>query len=525
MITTLRGLLALAMLAGLYLIPVAAVFAVMFLLTFLTDVLTGNPGLALTSVLGMGTLLYVTFTTGPASGPADDAWVAIPEAVHARWMERVTWLAGRVGTRPPGQLRLTAQANAKVMEETRMLGLIPGRRVMYLGVPLLDKLSEKHLDFVICHELGHYARGHTRVGAICYQADDAVQQQLERLRAMYQHGRGYPGLANFLHLGLITGYVRACRLLSYAGRREQELQADAKAAEITGSQDAVAALDHYHKISACWEAFVAGQARVSDDEPASDDRPYDEFLRALDSSRQSAAATSPPARRGRFDSHPSSEKRKQRILAKAADAQHRPARLPAITGAPDQPLTADQKERLFRDELRSRRDHADNSSHPKLPPAPAGMKARSSRRLRLLTEHPVTAMVTAVVVFSAYGLGVSEGNKHPHHVIGPPGPASMTFPPIDLPSIDSPAFPTIGPSDFPYPQPSDFPPPAVPRAAGPVAVTVTVQPGDTLFTLACRFATTAAAIQRLNHLGTTTAIWAGEALLVPLTGHENRCPS
>lgn len=523
MIATLRGLLALALLVGLYLIPVALVFSALFLLTFFIDVLTGNGGLSLLSALGMGTLLYATFTTRPAAGTLDGASVTVTRQTAPDLWIRVTSLADRVGTRPPAELRLTAQAGAEVTEEPRMLGLIPGRRRMYLGIPLLVTLPAKQLDFVICHELGHYARGHTRVLAICYRAGTAVRQLLERLTIMYARGRGYAGVVNLLHLWVITGYARAYHLLSFAARRKQELQADAKAAEIAGSHAAADALHSVHELAACWATFVAERACISDDKLTFAVGPFDEFLQALksDSFRAKAAANRPAASRGPFDSHPPLKERLGRILGKAVDGRGGPTVPPVAAAAADVPLTAKEQDQLFRDELRIQRDRAAGSARVQLAPVPAGTKARARRRLRLLTEHPVAATMTMVIVFGAYGSGLFEGNKHPHPIIGVPAP--VPYPTLDLPSVDPSAFPTLGPSDFPSLQPSDLPSFSPPRASRPVAEAVTVQPGETLTSIACHFDTTVAAIQRLNHLGTATRIWPGQVIFVPLTRRVNHC--
>ncbi len=82
-------------------------------------------------------------------------------------------------------------------------------------------------------------------------------------------------------------------------------------------------------------------------------------------------------------------------------------------------------------------------------------------------------------------------------VLGPPSP---TPPPTRTP----------GPSPTPRPTRTPGPSPTLP----PGAVTYVVQRGDTLSSIATRFNTTVAELQRLNHLDGSTAISVGQVLIV-----------
>lgn len=71
---------------------------------------------------------------------------------------------------------------------------------------------------------------------------------------------------------------------------------------------------------------------------------------------------------------------------------------------------------------------------------------------------------------------------------------------------------TPGPSPTPRPTRTPGPSPTLP----PGAVTYIVQRGDTLRSIAARFNTTVAELQRLNHLGGSTAISVGQVLIVAI---------
>jgi Zn-dependent protease with chaperone function len=96
----------------------------------------------------------------------------------ALW-ERVRFLARAVGTRAPSRIYLVPDVNAVVWENARLLGLIPGRRSMMIGMPLLIALTPAQSDAVIAHELGHYGNRDTRLGALDHRARESVMPAVE----------------------------------------------------------------------------------------------------------------------------------------------------------------------------------------------------------------------------------------------------------------------------------------------------------------------------------------------------------
>jgi Zn-dependent protease with chaperone function len=177
--TSLRALIALALLAGFYLVASALVLGYLLLVGFVVYVDFTSPhanfsqSTSWIQFVGFSAPVVVAIVHGmltvgrppgvlPGSVPlhhhdAPDLWDTVVE------------LAEEVGAPVPTELRLTAEANAAVSEETRLLGFSVGVRRMYIGVPLLVGLPTDELCAVLCHELGHYARGHTRFGAMTYR--------------------------------------------------------------------------------------------------------------------------------------------------------------------------------------------------------------------------------------------------------------------------------------------------------------------------------------------------------------------
>jgi Zn-dependent protease with chaperone function len=488
--------------------------------------------MVLTGGLGLWALLYIVFTSG-ATGTTQDRSVTVSDAAMPGLWDRVRTLAERVGTRPPAELRLTARANAEVVEETRWLGLIPVSRRMYLGVPLLVTMPQEHLDAVICHELGHYARGHTRVGAVCYRADAAVAQALGRLALVRARSRRR-GLTD-VNFWILSGYQWAHRRLSFAARRRQEFQADAQAAAITGPEQTAGALRAVHGVAAAWRNFVElwevlvalSTLGGGEDGPSGEEDAFAEFRQKVESDPatqeawragvRNATASSDP-----FDSHPSLQERLTRTLGDQAAEPGDEADLPLAWPAPEIPLSPRQRGALFSDELRARRQRA--AGRPPLPVGPNLRGLAVYRTVgRMFQAKPGAAAMAAVVVLGGAGFGGFEGQEH-----APPGPAIFASSPT------LPIEPTyVRPSIAPFPAltfrpvlPSGLPTFALKVPIPPITLdcVVTVQPGDTLAAYAARYSTTVAAIQRANHLGAATLIRVGERLLIPAADPLTGCP-
>ncbi|WP_052768702.1 M48 family metalloprotease [Streptomyces humi] len=139
------------------------------------------------------------------------------------------------GQRPPDELYLVAEVNAGVAEQSRLLGLLRGRRRMLLGLPLLAGLTVSQLRAVLAHEFGHYGNLDTRLGGVAMRGREAVLHTVEVLRegsTRLHHAVG----------ALYVGYGRMFLRASQSVARHQELAADQMAARHAGRDATVAAL-------------------------------------------------------------------------------------------------------------------------------------------------------------------------------------------------------------------------------------------------------------------------------------------
>ncbi|WP_428952652.1 M48 family metalloprotease [Streptomyces sp. cg35] len=218
--------------------------------------------------------------------PADG--LRVDERQEPRLWAVVRDLAERAGTRAPDEIYLVPEVNAAVHEESRLLGLRSGRRVLRIGAPLLSGLDEAQLIGVLAHEFGHYSNADTRLGAINRRGFEqisrtvstllersAAKRSQEREKAEAKEARrvakgkaarevdtGYAGVTYriaakpFIWYG--TFYVRAMR----GTMRRQEYAADLTAARIAGRDATASALREIPALSAAFDFYFDSYATL-----------------------------------------------------------------------------------------------------------------------------------------------------------------------------------------------------------------------------------------------------------------------
>ena len=298
MVTTLRAALSLVMLAGFYLVSVGLVVGLGWLsvLAFSSEHARGAGYLALLAIVlafGIVSALW-KFARAKAAPPEG---VEVPERAAPELWTVVRELAAAAGTRAPDEIRLVPEVNAAVSEEARLLGLVGGRRRMYLGVPLLQALDVAQLRSVLAHELGHYSRSHTRLGPLTYRGRAVVLATVQEL-------------AGTVVGWLLLGYARLYLLVSAAVSRRQELEADEISVRVAGRAVAQEALHETEVVAAAWSfytgtyvapAFEAGYATT----PHGFFGGFEQLLRARTDELAELRGGAPDATQTRWDSHPS----------------------------------------------------------------------------------------------------------------------------------------------------------------------------------------------------------------------------
>ncbi|WP_051821591.1 MULTISPECIES: M48 family metalloprotease [unclassified Streptomyces] len=338
-----RGLLAVGLLAGFYVVALAllaadtALVAVVLWTMAEAPARAGNWSLAVGgSIPAVAALVYGVATVSRVEGRPPGAVLVRRAEAPGLW-RLVEELAGHLSTRPPGRVCLTPDANASVSEEARLLGFAVGRRTLYLGVPLL-RLEPLELRAVLCHELGHYAGRHTRFGALTHRGAASLRSTLFRLRMTARSDGARLGYA-WLFQAVIGAYAWLYLRVSLAVRRRQELEADAEAVALAGPAATAGALRSVHALGTAWAGFVSRFLRPVQGVGFVPEDVYEAFGAMLDDPlvrERTAALRAHPveAARSPLDSHPP-------LARRLALIESRPAAEPRVTVG-EEPLLTDR---------------------------------------------------------------------------------------------------------------------------------------------------------------------------------------
>jgi Zn-dependent protease with chaperone function len=182
----------------------------------------------------------------------DIVGVEVTPAQQPALYARIRELAARVGTRPPRRIHLVPDVNAAVWENTRLLGIVPGRRRMMIGLPLLMALTPAQMDSVLAHELGHYGNRDTRLGGLVGRTRQGV---LGALRAAGRRRKfELPGAVLFILL--FRSYAKLVLKVTQEASRAQEYAADRVSAAIAGKTNAIAALSEVRVVDTAFDFYL-----------------------------------------------------------------------------------------------------------------------------------------------------------------------------------------------------------------------------------------------------------------------------
>ena len=316
MSATYRALASVVMLIGFYvvaLLQLAAVVALgVWLFQHTSGVVTGKLLLPLVVALGavaVGLWRAIRTRNEPASG------LILGEREAPQLWATVRELAAAVGTRAPDEIRLVPEVNAAVGEQSRLLGLIGGRRTLYIGLPLLQGMRVDQLRSVLAHELGHYSGSHTRLGGVAYRGRLAIEGTVEQISPHNPIG------------WVFKAYSKLYLMVDNAASRRQELEADRASVQLAGHDAATSALRMLPALDAAWSFYMGRYVEPGWSAGLAPDDLFGGFAQLLHARRDEIdelrenAPDRPPSR---WDTHPPVH------LRVAAMGQ-----LPAVRVAPD----------------------------------------------------------------------------------------------------------------------------------------------------------------------------------------------
>ena len=157
-------------------------------------------------------------------------------------------VAERAEQEPPARIYLAPDVNAAVFQQGGLLGF-GGKRVLVVGLPLIDSLTVRQLRAVIAHELGHFYGGDTRLGPWFYRTYDALERTVIALHE-----------AESIWRKPFTWYLDFFLRRTAALKRRQEFLADELAARIAGRDAAIASLEETSKAAPAFHGFWSSEA-------------------------------------------------------------------------------------------------------------------------------------------------------------------------------------------------------------------------------------------------------------------------
>jgi len=161
-----------------------------------------------------------------------------------RLFEEIESIAAETGQPMPREVFLVGDVNAWVAQRGGMMGFF-SRRVMGLGLPLMQTLSVSEFRAVIAHEFGHYHHGDTRLGPWIYKTRAAIGRTIANLG-------GSKLQAPFRWYG--TKFLEITQAVS----RRQELNADALACRLMGSRPLIEGLKKIQAAAPAYDEYWQG---------------------------------------------------------------------------------------------------------------------------------------------------------------------------------------------------------------------------------------------------------------------------
>lgn len=209
------------------------------------------------------------------------------------------------------------ELNAAAASVPRALGLLGHRHYLVLGLPLMQLLDRRQFASVVAHEFGHFGGGHGRFSGWIHRVRVSWYRVLDGLA-----GRGAWASGAFERF--FRWYAPYFDAYSFVLARQNEYQADAMAARLTGADVAGSALVRVNIGAArleheFWPSVIEANRRDAQP-PRGLQRDMAAALRSRHADDEARVADRLTARADVHDTHPSLAQRLQALGVVAGDA-------------------------------------------------------------------------------------------------------------------------------------------------------------------------------------------------------------
>ncbi|HUQ82645.1 MAG TPA: M48 family metallopeptidase [Gemmatimonadaceae bacterium] len=236
-----RATLAVLLLIGFYVLAFALIAALLYVpyaeVTYLHRI---NGRITLFAIIGAGAIFWAIL---PRIDRFDPPGPSLERARHPRLFATLDEIARSAEQEMPREVYLVPDMNAWVAQRGGVMGF-GSRRVMGLGLPLMQALTISQLRSVLAHEFGHYHGGDTALGPWIYKTRAAIGRTLHTLS---NHSA--------MLMKPFEWYGNAFLRITHAISRRQEFAADALAARVTGTATTVDALKMVHSAGMAFDPY------------------------------------------------------------------------------------------------------------------------------------------------------------------------------------------------------------------------------------------------------------------------------
>ncbi|HYC91535.1 MAG TPA: M48 family metallopeptidase [Thermoanaerobaculia bacterium] len=231
---------------------------------------------------------------------------------HPELFEVLRGVARDTAQEMPSEVYLINEVNAWVSQRGGIMGF-GGRRVMGLGLPLMQTTTVSQFRAILAHEFGHYHGGDTKLGPWIYKTRVAIGRTLQGLNNEGFIHKPFEWYGNF--------FMRVTQAIS----RAQELAADRLAAQVAGAQAMIDALVAVERSAMAYDAFFQNELIpvVSNGYKPPIAAGFSRFLAAENIASSLTSAVDESLREGQadvYDSHPPLRERVEALKALVADA-------------------------------------------------------------------------------------------------------------------------------------------------------------------------------------------------------------
>ncbi len=242
----LRGFLALVLMIGFYALAIAIAIGLAYLPY--AELRYGHRlhiKLALGCLLAAGSILWAVL---PRVDRFDPPGPRLEPGEHPELFRQLESVASAVQEAMPADVYLLLDVNAWVSYRGGIMGL-GSRRVMGLGLPLLQTLTVRELQAVLAHEFGHYYGGDTALAPWVYKTRSMISRTLDSLEGKIIQRP-------------FVWYMKMFLRITNGVSRQQEYSADAVAARVAGAQPLIKGLQKVHRVGAAFDAYVQNEVAL-----------------------------------------------------------------------------------------------------------------------------------------------------------------------------------------------------------------------------------------------------------------------